>query len=165
MDLDRFTRRQVLGTVGALAVSALLPKAARAAPAYSFAHDFAKGAQRDLNAIKDRVVMLKPGDDVITGMSVLDTAGHTPGHLSFELAGAEGMLITADVANNQIVSFEHPDWKFGYDTLPELAISNRFKLLDRAATDKMKLLGYHWEYPGVGYADRTGNAFRFVGAS
>lgn len=128
-------------------------------------HDFAKGAQRDLNAIKDRVVMLKPGDEVVTGLSVLDTAGHTPGHLSFELAGSEGLLITGDVANNQIVSFEHPDWKFGYDTLPDLAIQNRLKLLDRAATDKMKLLGYHWEYPGIGYAERKGSAFRFSSAA
>lgn len=128
-------------------------------------HDFAKGAQRDLNAVKDRVVLLKAGDDVITGMRVLDTAGHTPGHISLELAGAEGLLIAADVANNQIVSFEHPGWKFGYDTLPDLAIQNRRNLLDRAVTDKVKLLGYHWEYPGVGYAVRNGNAFRFESAS
>ena len=128
-------------------------------------HDFVKGAQRDLNAVKERVVMLKAGDDVISGMRVLDTAGHTPGHISLELAGAEGLLITADVANNQIVSFEHPDWTFGYDTLPDLAIQNRQKLLDRAATDKVKLLGYHWEYPGIGFAERNGSAFRFVGAS
>jgi glyoxylase-like metal-dependent hydrolase (beta-lactamase superfamily II) len=125
-------------------------------------HEFAKGAQRDLGAIKSRVVMLKPGDDVITGLSVFDTPGHTPGHLSLELAGHEGLLITADVANNEIVSFEHPDWKFGYDTIPELAIRNRIQLLDRAATDKVKLLGYHWEYPGVGYAERMGSAFHFV---
>ena len=54
---------------------------------------------------------------VLTGLRALDTAGHTPGHLSFELAGQEGLLLTADVATNEIVSFEHPDWKFGYDTL------------------------------------------------
>ena len=124
-----------------------------------------RSAQRDLEAIKSRVVMLKPGDDVVTGLSVFDTAGHTPGHLSLELAGRQGLLITADVANNEIVSFEHPDWKFGYDTIPELAIKNRIQLLDRAATDKLKLLGYHWEYPGVGYAERRGSAFHFVSDS
>ncbi|WP_214473412.1 MBL fold metallo-hydrolase [Mesorhizobium sp. dw_380] len=128
-------------------------------------HDFAKGAQRDLNAIKDRVVMLKPGEDVVTGLTVLDTAGHTPGHLSFEVAGSDGLLITADVANNQIVSFEHPEWKFGYDTHPDIAIQNRLKLLDRAAADKVKLVGYHWEYPGVGFAACDRNAFRFVSAT
>jgi glyoxylase-like metal-dependent hydrolase (beta-lactamase superfamily II) len=64
-------------------------------------HDFAKGTQRDLSAIKERVILLKPGDDVVTGLRALDTAGHTPGHLSFELGGGEGLLIAVDVANNE----------------------------------------------------------------
>jgi hypothetical protein len=67
-----------------------------------------------------------------------------------------------DAINNDIVSFAHPDWKLGYDTIPELAIQNRIWLLDRAASDRIKLLGYHWTYPGVGYAERKGNAFRFA---
>jgi glyoxylase-like metal-dependent hydrolase (beta-lactamase superfamily II) len=128
-------------------------------------HGFAKGAQRDLDAIKDRTVRLKPGDEVIGGLRVLDTAGHTPGHLSLEMSGGEGLLISADVAVNEIVSFEHPDWSFGYDTLPEVAIRNRLRLLDRAASDKTKLLGYHWAYPGIGFVERKETAFRFVSAA
>ena len=127
-------------------------------------HEFAKGAQRDLSAVKERARMLRPGDDVVTGLRAVDTAGHTPGHLSFELAGREGLLIAADVANNEVVSFEHPEWAFGYDTLPDLAIKNRMSFLDRVATDRIKLLGYHWAYPGVGYAERKDGAYRFVGA-
>jgi glyoxylase-like metal-dependent hydrolase (beta-lactamase superfamily II) len=125
-------------------------------------HDFIRGAQRDLSAVKDRVTMLKPGDDVVTGLRVLDTAGHTPGHISLEVAGGEGLIITADSMANQIVSFEHPGWKFGFDAIHELAIANRKSLVDRAATDKTKLLGYHWTYPGVGFAERKDNAYRFV---
>jgi glyoxylase-like metal-dependent hydrolase (beta-lactamase superfamily II) len=124
-------------------------------------HDFARGAQRDLEAVGDRVVLLKPGDDVVTGMQALDTAGHTPGHLSFELSGGDGLIITADATTNQIVSFEHPEWRFGYDTLPEVAIRNRVRLVDRAATDRLKLLGYHLVYPGVGYVERHRGATRF----
>ena len=30
-------------------------------------HDFGRGAQRDLGAIRDRVVLIRPGDDVVTG--------------------------------------------------------------------------------------------------
>jgi glyoxylase-like metal-dependent hydrolase (beta-lactamase superfamily II) len=125
-------------------------------------HDFDRGAKRDLGAIKDRVVMIKPGDDVVSGIRALDTAGHTPGHLSFEVAGAEGLIITADATTSEIVAVEHPGWTFGYDTIPELAIKNRKRLIDRAATDKIKLLGYHWTYPGVGYVEAKGSAFRFV---
>lgn len=127
-------------------------------------HSFARGAQRDLFAVKDRVKLVKDGDDIVTGMRVLDTEGHTPGHISLELAGGDGMIISADAATNRIVSFEHPGWKFGFDTLADVAIRNRQKLMDRAATDRIKLLGYHWTYPGIGYAERKGTSYRFVAA-
>jgi hypothetical protein len=95
--------------------------------------------------------------------------GHRRGYHAMqkllELPGREGLIIAGDVINNEIVSFEHPNWKFGYDTIPELAIRNRVRLIDRAATDRVKLLGYHWAYPGVGYAERNGSAFRFVSAA
>jgi glyoxylase-like metal-dependent hydrolase (beta-lactamase superfamily II) len=125
-------------------------------------HEFAESAQRDLGAIRDRVVMLKPGDDIVTGLRALDTAGHTPGHLSLEMAGGEGLIISADAATNEIASFQHPRSRFGYDTIPDLAISNRARLIERAATDRIKLLGYHWTYPGVGFAERKGSGYRYV---
>ena len=128
----------------------------------SVLHEFAEGARRDLGAIRDRVVMLKPGDDIVTGLRALDTAGHTPGHLSLEMAGGEGLIISADAATNEIASFQHPKSPFGYDTIPDLAISNRARLIDRAATDRIKLLGYHWTYPGVGFAERKGHGYQYV---
>ena len=125
-------------------------------------HEFARGSQRDLSAVKDRVTLVKPGDDIVTGLRVLDTAGHTPGHISLELAGGEGLIITGDAATNHIVSFENPGWKFGFDMHHDVAISNRKALLDRAAKDRIKLMGFHWADPGVGYAERKDNAYRFV---
>jgi glyoxylase-like metal-dependent hydrolase (beta-lactamase superfamily II) len=125
-------------------------------------HEFARGAQRDLRAIKDRVVMLKPGDDIVTGLRAIDTAGHTPGHLSLEMAGGEGLIISADAATNEIASFQHPNARFGYDTIPNLAICNRARLIERAASERTKLLGYHWTYPGVGFAEHRGTGYRYV---
>ena len=122
--------------------------------------DFVKGAQREFAAVKDKVTMIKPGDDVVSGVRALDTAGHTPGHLSFEVAGGEGLIITADAALNEVIFFEHPEWKFAFDSIPDLAIQNRKALIDRAATDKIKLLGYHWASPGVGFAERKDSAYR-----
>ena len=72
-------------------------------------HEFARGAQRDLGAVRERAVMLQAGDEVVTGLQALATPGHTPGHLSFEVAGGDGLQITVDAANNEVVSFEHPD--------------------------------------------------------
>lgn len=128
-------------------------------------HEFGRGAQRDLGAVRDRAVMLKPGDDVIRGIRAFDTAGHTPGHLSFEIACDDGLIIAVDTATSEVIGLEHPDWHFGYDSIPELAVKNRKRLLDRASADKTKLLGFHWTYPGVGFAEVHGGAYRFVSAA
>lgn len=127
-------------------------------------HEFARGTQRDFSAIKERVVMVKPGDDIVTGLRAIDTAGHTPGHISFEVAGGESLIITGDAATNEIASFRFPSAPFGYDARPGLAIKNRVKLMERAASERIKLLGYHWAYPGIGYAERNNGGYRYVEA-
>lgn len=127
-------------------------------------HGFAMGAQRDLLAVEDRITFVRSGDEIVPGMSIIDTPGHTPGHISIELAGRDNLLITGDACTNDVIFFQHPHWHFGFDTDAELALKNRRALLDRAASEKLKLLGYHWTYPGVGYAERKGDAYRFVPA-
>ena len=126
---------------------------------------FVIGAQKHLAGVKDRVTMLKAGDDIVTGISAIDTPGHTPGHISLLVAGGEGLIITIDAIINAEVYFPHPEWKFGFDADQDLAVTTRKALLDRAATDKMKLLGFHWPYPGVGVAERKGAGYQFVPAS
>ena len=128
-------------------------------------HDFVKGAQAQYMAVKDLVTMLKPGDEIVTGISALDTAGHTPGHMSFEVAGGEGLIIVADALSIPAVFFPHPEWKFGFDANHDMAIAARQKLLDRAATDKVKMIGFHWPYPGVGFAERKDTAYTYVPVS
>ena len=125
-------------------------------------HPIVDGAQKHLLAVKDRVTMLKPGDDIVTGLTVLDTSGHTPGHISLMVAGGDGLIITGDVVPVPEIFFPHPDWTFAYDSDPALAVTTRKAMLDRAATDKMKLLGFHWTYPGVGYAERKDGAYIYV---
>jgi glyoxylase-like metal-dependent hydrolase (beta-lactamase superfamily II) len=127
-------------------------------------HGFARGARRDLSAVEERLTRVKPGDEIAQGMRALDTRGHTPGHVSFELAGGDGLIVAGDIAASNVVFFEHPGWHFGFDTEPEIALRNRRAFLDRASTEKIKVLGCHWAYPGVGYAMRKGGAYRFVAA-
>ena len=124
-----------------------------------------KGTQGQLAGIKDKVAMFKPGAEVLPGINVLDTPGHTPGHVSFELAGGDGLIITADAITNPLVFFPHPGWKFGFDADHDTAIANRKKLLDMASTGKKKLLGYHWPYPGIGMAEAKDGAYVYVPVS
>ncbi|MER9585801.1 MBL fold metallo-hydrolase [Mesorhizobium sp. M0276] len=125
-------------------------------------HSFAQGSQRDLSAIRERVLTVKDKDEVLPGIHAIATPGHTPGHFSYALTGSETLVVTGDVVTNEIVSFEHPAWRFGNDTDKQTAIASRQRFVDRSATDRFQLLGYHFAYPGLGAVERIGNAFRFV---
>ena len=123
---------------------------------------FVTGARRNYAAIKDKVKMMKPGDDIVAGLRVIDTRGHTQGHVSLEVAGGDGLIIGGDVLTHPLVSFQHPEWRPTADHVPEQAVETRHKLLDRLATDRIKLIGFHLPYPGVGIVERKDSAYRFV---
>ena len=122
---------------------------------------FAVGARRDLLAVQDRVQLVKEGDNIASGISVLDTPGHTPGHISVVVEGDGGLIIAGDSIASEFVSVQRPDWAFGFDAIPELAIATRTTLLDRIATDGHRILGYHFTYPGIGLIERASDGYRY----
>jgi glyoxylase-like metal-dependent hydrolase (beta-lactamase superfamily II) len=124
-----------------------------------------KGTQGALVGIKDKISFFKPGAEVVPGINVIDTAGHTPGHVSFELAGGDGLIVTGDAITNTTVFFAHPDWKMGSDADGPTAGKSRKMLLDMASTGKKKMLGYHWPYPGIGMVEAKDGAYAFVPAA
>ncbi|MBF9031234.1 MBL fold metallo-hydrolase [Rhodobacterales bacterium HKCCE3408] len=123
-----------------------------------------EGALRVLRGIGDRLVTVVEGDEIVPGLAVIETPGHTPGHVSLMLSDGPGLIVTGDALVNDRVSFERPDWQFGFDMDGEGAVVSRRRLLDLAAASGHLLMGYHWSWPGVGMAERQGGAFRFVPA-
>ncbi|HUR43042.1 MAG TPA: MBL fold metallo-hydrolase, partial [Aestuariivirga sp.] len=98
--------------------------------------EMVKGIQGEYAAIKDKVTFFKPGAELVSGLAAIDTAGHTPGHVSFEFAGGDGLIVTGDAIIQPTVFLAHPDWKFGFDADGATASVNRRKLLDQAAAGK-----------------------------
>jgi len=123
---------------------------------------FVTGARRNYAAIKQRVTMFKPGDDIVTGLRAVATPGHTQGHCSLELAGGDGLIVGGDALTHPLISFAHPEWKPTADHVPDQAADTRRRLLDRLATDRSKLIGFHLPYPGVGVVERKDGAYRFA---
>jgi glyoxylase-like metal-dependent hydrolase (beta-lactamase superfamily II) len=126
--------------------------------------NFAPGAKRNLNAIKDKLRMIDPGEDIVTGIRTIDTSGHTQGHLSLELAsGRETVVVLADALTHPTISFAHPEWMPAADHHdPERAVVMRKSLLDRLAADRSQVIGYHLPFPGIGFVERSGTAYRYV---
>lgn len=123
----------------------------------------ALGARRNLLPVSAKTKRVKSQEEVVAGVSVIDTPGHTIGHLSVMVAsGKETVLISGDVFLHSFISFEHPNWHFMYDGDPELAAETRKKLLDMTASDQILTVGYHLPFPGVGYVARRGQAYRWM---
>jgi glyoxylase-like metal-dependent hydrolase (beta-lactamase superfamily II) len=122
------------------------------------------GAQNHFARIRDKVRMVRGGDEIVSGIRVLETPGHTQGHISLELAGGDGLVIGGDALTNAILSFQYPTWRVGVDHEPDRGISTRLRLLDQLATDKRRLVGAHLPFPGAGFVERKDGAYHFVPA-
>ncbi len=123
----------------------------------------ALGSRRILKRLEAKLERRKTGDTLAPGISYVDTAGHTPGHMAVMIAnGGERLLIGADALNNVAASFARPDWRDGADLDHDRAVATRKRLLDRLATDRLPLIAYHLPWPGHGMVERSGTAYRFI---
>ena len=126
----------------------------------------AVGSARRLAVLADRLDKPKSGTEIVPGVMLLGTPGHTPGHVSVMLKSeSDQLLIGADVLTHPLVSFAKPDWRWGSDMDADLAIATRKRTLDMLATEKIALLGYHLPWPGLGRVESAGTAFRFIARS
>jgi glyoxylase-like metal-dependent hydrolase (beta-lactamase superfamily II) len=123
----------------------------------------AAGARRVLRRIESRSTRIRPGDEVAPGIVAVDTAGHTPGHISLLISsGSDKLLITADAFQNAHISCAHPDWHPRADMDGDRAARSRRQMLDMAATDKLRVLCYHIPFPGLGRVERKGSVFTWL---
>jgi glyoxylase-like metal-dependent hydrolase (beta-lactamase superfamily II) len=74
------------------------------------------------------------------------------------------MIVVGDALSHGWLSFARPEWYNGIDAIPEATVASRRAILDRAAADRVTLVGYHFPFPGVGHVMRDGEEYRFVPA-
>ncbi len=123
----------------------------------------AVGTHRRLKSIAERIKPVASGSEIVSGIQFVDTSGHTPGHVSVLLrSGTEQLLIGSDALTQSVISFAAPDWRWGPDMDHDKAAASRRRILDQLATDRIRLLGYHLPWPGLGHVERRDGAFRFV---
>ncbi len=128
-------------------------------------HMMAAGAQRIIKQLGDRLTTFKPGEEVAPGIAAFDTAGHTPGHVSFEIRNNnESLIVLGDALIHPLISFAYPQWIPSSDMDGAQAVASRLKLLDRLAAEKLPVIGYHLPAAGAGHVERKDSAYRFIAA-
>lgn len=79
------------------------------------------------------LTFIQGGDEIAPGITVLETPGHTPGHISLKIKSEEQTLyLVADVIHN-VAQFEEMDWFVAFDMDPETARQSREGLYDALA--------------------------------
>jgi glyoxylase-like metal-dependent hydrolase (beta-lactamase superfamily II) len=131
----------------------------------AFMNVFVEGAQRNLRAYRDRMIMVRDGAEVVPGISAIATPGHTVGHHVYAVT-SEGRTVvnTGDLAHHHAIMLTQPSWEFGYDTDPAQSARSRTRFLERAASERLALLSYHFPWPGLGHVGRQGQGFAWVPA-
>jgi glyoxylase-like metal-dependent hydrolase (beta-lactamase superfamily II) len=118
------------------------------------------GVRKHLLPLRDRIRLLRDGEQFLPGVQAWLTPGHTPGHMAYLFDG--GWCLTGDVAFHDPLSYVFPEAESAFDADPAEGIATRKRVLARLADDKLAIVGYHNPWPGLGRVERAGPAFRFV---
>lgn len=121
---------------------------------------FVAGARRRIELLGDRLELFEDGDQVAGGVTAMLTPGHTPGHMSFNLA--EKAFVTGDVVTTPHLGFQRPALPSGSDHDPETTSDTRVKVLEMLSDSAIPIIGYHLPGGGIGKVEREGDAFAFI---
>ncbi|MFD9684754.1 MBL fold metallo-hydrolase [Kitasatospora sp. NPDC059088] len=108
----------------------------------------------------DLVDVPAEGVQIVPGLRLIPTPGHTPGHIAVELADrGETALITGDCVHHP-VQLAHPAIGACVDIEPERSEATRRALLASLAGTDALLLGTHFAPPTAGRVVAHGDAYR-----
>ena len=125
---------------------------------------FAVGAKNRLEMLGERISLFEDAQEILPGVLSRLTAGHTPGHMSFEIQlGGESVMIVGDSIVNHHLAFAQPTWLSGSDQDAPRAAETRVSLLEQLSQSQMRLVGFHLPDGGLGRVERRGDGFYFVG--
>jgi len=113
--------------------------------------------------LANRATFIKPGDPVVPGITAVDAFGHSPGLMAFHIESEGKRLLNwADTCNHYVVAIQRPELHLDVDDDKEKAAATRKRILDMAASDGLMVAGFHMPFPGLGWIEKTGGAYRWV---
>jgi len=88
--------------------------------------------------------------EIVTGVGVAETFGHTPGHVSVELRSElQRGVITGDVTHHPLQA-SHPEWNVTFDYDKVVATATRRQFYDTLVAEGGVMAAGHFPRPGFG---------------
>jgi glyoxylase-like metal-dependent hydrolase (beta-lactamase superfamily II) len=123
---------------------------------------FVTVARENLGSIQDRLGLVEHETEILPGIRAIPAPGHTPGHMvALIFSGDEQLMYIGDTVLYPL-HLEHPDWVPIYDIMPEEAAASKRRIFDRAAEEKVLVMGPHFPpFPSLGYVVRKGEGWQW----
>ena len=98
--------------------------------------------------------------EILPGVVLVPTPGHTPGHLSVIVRDeGETLVYLGDVVTHSVM-VEHPGWQFVFDTVPGIAAATRRRMIRTVEEAGAVVVASHIPMPGRVVTDReSGRVF------
>ncbi|MBX9926602.1 MAG: MBL fold metallo-hydrolase [Hyphomicrobiaceae bacterium] len=99
------------------------------------------------------------------GISIVDLAGHTPGHIGVRVSdGGDSLIMVADMLFHPAVHPGSADIGFAFEQDAAAARQMRERFFPRAAEEKALIAATHMPFPGLGRIGREDGKLRWVTA-
>jgi glyoxylase-like metal-dependent hydrolase (beta-lactamase superfamily II) len=122
-------------------------------------------ARKTLIPLRERIVFIKDGQEVIPGIQAIAAPGHTVGHTAFMITSRDKSICNiADLAHHPVISVETPRREFLYDTDAKQGVASRLRAFDMLTALRIPLIAYHFPWPGIGHLSSYGDGYRFFPA-
>lgn len=103
--------------------------------------------------------------ELLSGISSIDTHGHTPGHASYLFQSEnQRLMILGDLVHSHAVQFARPDVAFEFDNDPKQAVAARKRIFRLAAKERLMVAGMHLPFPGIGHVRKETKGYAWVPA-
>ncbi len=111
---------------------------------------------KNINLIKHDYQEL--GKDIIS----VNAEGHTEGQIALIIGPKNDQMLYISDAFLHPIHIEKLDWQTNYDLDHKKAKNTRLKLLDLAENQEMKINAFHFDFPGIGVAQKEKSNWKWV---
>jgi glyoxylase-like metal-dependent hydrolase (beta-lactamase superfamily II) len=101
-------------------------------------------SETDVSALPDRLELVDGEVEVVPGIVMLPTPGHTPGHCSFAVVDGPHRAVILGDAVHCPVQITHPEWNYAGDIVPAAALRSRAALVAELERPDTVAVGAHF---------------------